>query len=89
MADSLGMTLLEKATRLAAIGVLTRSAAHDVNNHMSAILTFADLVLEALPDDHPIRAEVEEIRLAGFRAVERTRELDQIAHKLVPIGTKS
>jgi signal transduction histidine kinase len=78
--------LVEATKRLEAIGVLTRSATHDLNNHMAAILSFAELVLEALPEDHPLRADVEEIRTAGFRAVARTRELDRVARQLAPVG---
>lgn len=76
----------ERAKRLEAIGVLTRSAAHDLNNHMAAILSFVELALEALPPGHIAREDVEEIRLAGLRAAARTRELDQIARTLTPIG---
>ena len=74
--------LIETVQRLEAIGILTRSATHDLNNHMAAILSFAELVLEALPVEHPLRADVEEIRTAGFRAVARTRELDRLARQL-------
>ena len=80
---------IEQQRALQAIGVLTRSTTHDLNNQMAAILSFADLVLEALPIDHPIRAEVEEIRLAGFRALAQTKELDKIGRQLAPIGSKS
>jgi signal transduction histidine kinase len=76
--------LTEAVKRLEAMSVLTRSATHDLNNHMAAILSFAELVLEALPEDHPLRADVEEIRTAGFRAVARTRELDRLARQLTP-----
>jgi signal transduction histidine kinase len=79
--------LVETIRRLEALGVLTRTATHDLNNHMAAILSFAELVLEALPVEHPLRADVEEIRHAGFRAVARTRELARLARQLTPIGT--
>jgi two-component system, cell cycle sensor histidine kinase and response regulator CckA len=78
--------LVEAVERLEAIRALTRSAAHDLNNHMAAILSFAELVLEALPEGHPLRSDVEEIRTAGFRAVTRTRELDRLSRQLMPIG---
>jgi signal transduction histidine kinase len=78
--------LAETIKRLEALGVLTRTATHDLNNHMAAILSFAELVLEALPVDHPLRADVEEIRTAGFRAVARTRELSRLARQLTPTG---
>jgi len=86
-ADSMNMPsdLIEAVERLEAIGVLTRSATHDLNNHMAAILSFAELVLEALPEEHPLRADVEEIRTAGFRAVARTRELERLARQLSPV----
>lgn len=76
----------KRAHSLESIGVLTRSAAHDINNDMAAILSFAELVLDSLPEGHPARADIEEIRAAGMRAVSRTRELDQLGRQLAPIG---
>ena len=78
--------LIEKAKRLEAIGVLTRSATHDLNNDMAAILSFAELVLEALPAGHQAREDIEEIRAAGLRAVARTRELERMTRQLAPVG---
>lgn len=75
-----------EAERLDTMGVLTRSVTHDLNNHMAAILSFAELVLEALPPEHPLRADVEEIRHAGFRAIAGTRELAQLARRLSTVG---
>ena len=74
------------AETLHAIGVLTRSTTHDLNNYMAAIMSFAELVLEDMPDAHPLRHEVHGILSAGRRAIQKTRELDQLARKLVPIG---
>jgi len=71
---------------LHAIGVLTRSTTHDLNNCMAAILSFAELVLENLPAGHPVRSDVREILRAGHCAVLKTRELEQLARKLAPIG---
>ncbi|HEY5927960.1 MAG TPA: hypothetical protein VIV11_40010 [Kofleriaceae bacterium] len=63
-----------------------RSATHDLNNYIAAIMSFAELVLLDLPGSHPLRNEVQGILLAGKRADEKTRELEQIARKLAPIG---
>ena len=79
----------DEAKALEAFGVLTRSATHDLNNQMAAIITFADLVLDALPASHPIRHDVEEIRLASERAVAKTRELGMLARRLSPIGRRA
>jgi signal transduction histidine kinase len=71
---------------LHAIGVLTRSTAHDLNNHMAAIMSFAELVLEDMAPDHPLRHEMQGILCAGRRVIRKTRELDQLARKLAPAG---
>ena len=71
---------------LHALGVLTRSTTHDLNNYMAAILSFAELVLEDMPAEHPLRREMHGILSAGRNVVNKTRELDQLARKLAPIG---
>jgi len=65
-----------------AIGALARRTAHDLNNCMSAVMSFADIVLESLPAQHPLRGEVHGILSTGRRVVLRTRELDLVARKL-------
>jgi signal transduction histidine kinase len=74
------------AESLHAIGVLTRSTAHDLNNYMAAILSFAELVLDDMPAEHPMRREVHAIISASRNVITKTRELDQLARKLAPIG---
>lgn len=41
---------------------------HDLNNLLTSINGFADLLLNQLPPDHPARMGAEQIRLAGKRA---------------------
>ncbi len=41
---------------------------HDLNNLLTSINGFADLLLAQLPTDHPARMGAEQIRLAGRRA---------------------
>lgn len=41
---------------------------HDLNNLLTSINGFADLLLAQLPPDHPARMGAEQIRLAGRRA---------------------
>lgn len=41
---------------------------HDLNNFLTSINGFADLLLNQLPPDHPARMGAEQIRLAGKRA---------------------
>ncbi|HUF46234.1 MAG TPA: ATP-binding protein [Vicinamibacterales bacterium] len=66
---------LRQAQRLEAVGRLAGGVAHDFNNLMASILTYADIVLKALPTADPARADMEEIKRAGTRAAHLTREL--------------
>jgi two-component system cell cycle sensor histidine kinase/response regulator CckA len=66
---------LREVQRLQAVGKLAGGVAHEVNNMMSAVLGFGELVLEELPTDHPQRSDVEQIVRAGMRASDVTRQL--------------
>ena len=58
-----------------AIGRLAGGVAHDFNNLLTAILGYADLLLERLPSDDRSRPAVVEIRKAGQSAASLTRSL--------------
>lgn len=46
--------------------------AHDLNNHITALLSFCDIVLDELPSQHALRARIESIRSIGQFAVMRS-----------------
>ncbi|TVP47547.1 MAG: response regulator [Gemmatimonadales bacterium] len=66
---------LEEAQRLEAVGRLAGGVAHDFNNLLTVIRSSAELILEGLPSDHPLRLDAEEISRASARAGELTRHL--------------
>jgi PAS domain S-box-containing protein len=63
------------AQKMDAIGRLAGGIAHDFNNVLSVILSYAQMITDGLEPGEPLRADVEEIRLAGLRATELTRQL--------------
>jgi two-component system cell cycle sensor histidine kinase/response regulator CckA len=66
---------LREAQRLEAVGRLAGGVAHDFNNLVAAILSYADLILHSLPIGDAHRDDVEEIKRAGRHAAELTRQL--------------
>lgn len=66
---------LRHAQKMEAIGRLAGGVAHDFNNILSVILSYAELIGAELRASEPLRAEVEQIRQAGLRAAELTRQL--------------
>jgi signal transduction histidine kinase len=66
---------LRHAQQLEALGRFAGGVAHDFNNLMASILTYADIVLKGLPAEDGRRADLEEIKRASTRAADLTRQL--------------
>jgi PAS domain S-box-containing protein len=68
-------TRLRQAQKMEAVGRLAAGVAHDFNNILSVILSYAEMIGTDLKPDEPLRADIDEIRAAGIRAVDLTRQL--------------
>ncbi len=66
---------LQQAQRMDAIGRLAGGVAHDFNNLLMVISSYAELMLDSITPQHPLRRNVEEIMTASARAADLTRQL--------------
>jgi two-component system, cell cycle sensor histidine kinase and response regulator CckA len=72
-----------QAQKMEAIRRLAGGVAHEFNNVITAIFGYADLLLDSFDADHPARADVLEIKHAGERAANLTRQLLALSRKQV------
>ena len=59
---------LRQSQKTQVLGRLAGAIAHDLNNALTAISAYAELALDGVPDPHPARPDIEEIRTAVARA---------------------
>jgi signal transduction histidine kinase len=73
-----------QASRAAAVGELAAGVAHEVNNPLTGVLGFAELLLTDLGPDDPHRADLETIRTEAIRARDIVRALRDFASPREP-----
>jgi len=66
---------LQHAQKMEAVGRLAGGVAHDFNNVLSVILGYTSMIQQDLKPGEPLRADIDEIKLAGERAAQLTRQL--------------
>ncbi|OQX65553.1 MAG: hypothetical protein B5M55_03665 [Desulfococcus sp. 4484_242] len=70
---------LQRAQKMEALGVLAGGVAHDLNNILSGIVSYPELILMDLPENSPLRKPMETIRASGMRAADVVADLLTIA----------
>ena len=74
---------LRQSQKLESVGRLAGGIAHDFNNLLTVINGYSDLTLKRLDPRDPLHASLTEIRKAGGRAAELTRQLLAFSRKQI------
>lgn len=76
---------LQQAQRMEAIGTLAGGVAHDLNNILSGIVSYPELILMDLPKDSPLRKPILTIQKSGEKAAVIVQDLLTLARRGVSI----
>lgn len=72
---------LVQAQKMEVIGSLAGGVAHDLNNILTGVVSYPDLLLRKIPDDDPHRKYVEIIKRSGEKAAEMVQDLLTLTRK--------
>ncbi len=72
-------TQLRRAQKMEAIGMMAGGVAHDLNNILSGIINYPELLLLQLPESSDLRKPIEAIRESGKRAATVVSDLLTVA----------
>lgn len=70
---------LNQAKRMESIGLMAGGVAHDLNNILSGIVGYPDLILRKTPKDSNVRKQIKAIRDSGIRAAAVVDDLLTVA----------
>ncbi len=70
---------LEKSRKMESLGLLAGGVAHDLNNVLSGIVSYPELILMNLPPDSKLKKPLETMRESGLRAAAIVQDLLTIA----------
>jgi signal transduction histidine kinase/ActR/RegA family two-component response regulator len=72
---------LRKSQKMEAVGALAGGVAHDLNNILSGIVSYPELILLELPEESPLRKPIATIQEAGQRAADIVQDLLTLARR--------
>ena len=78
-------TKLHQAQKMEAIGTLAGGVAHDLNNILSGIVSYPELLLMDLPSDSPLREPILTMKKSGEKAATIVQDLLTLARRGVAV----
>ncbi len=72
---------IQRAQKMEAIGTLAGGVAHDLNNILSGLVSYPDLLLMQLPHDSPLRKPIRTIQSTGEKAAALVQDLLTLARR--------
>ena len=76
---------LHRSEKMEAIGLLAGGVAHDLNNILSGVVSYPELLLLDLPDDSPLRAPIKTIETSGKKAAAIVQDMLTLARRGVAV----
>ncbi len=73
--------MLARSQKMEALGLLAGGVAHDLNNVLSGLVSYPDLLLIDIPADHKFRKPIETIRASGQKASAIVQDLLTLARR--------
>ena len=72
---------LTRSKKMESLGLLAGGVAHDLNNVLSGIVSYPDLLLHDMPEESPMRKIILTIRDSGLRAADIVQDLLSLARR--------
>ncbi|MFO7712937.1 ATP-binding protein [Desulfosarcina sp.] len=76
---------LQRAQKMEAIGMLAGGVAHDLNNVLSGLVSYPELILMDLPEESPLQKPIRTIQQSGERAANIVQDLLTLARRGVSV----
>ena len=77
---------LRKAQKMEAIGTLAGGVAHDLNNVLSGLISYPELILMDLPANSPLKSSVLAIQKSGEKAANIVQDMLTLARRGVAVS---
>lgn len=78
---------LQRAQKMESLGTLAGGVAHDLNNILTGVVSYPDLLLTEVPEDSPFRDALLTIKNSGEKAAAIVQDLLTLARRGVAVST--